>query len=70
MVNDYLGEGFHNYHHVFPQDYSTSEFGLRVNPTTAFIDFMRVIGLAYDCRKMSQETILARRKRTGDLKEH
>ena len=39
-----LGEGFHNYHHTFPYDYSTSEWGQRLNLTTAFIDFMALIG--------------------------
>ena len=39
-----LGEGFHNYHHTFPYDYSTSEWGHRINLTTAFIDFMALIG--------------------------
>ena len=26
-----IGEGFHNYHHTFPQDYSTSEFGCKTH---------------------------------------
>ena len=39
-----LGEGFHNYHHTFPYDYSTSEWGLQFNMTTAFIDLMAGIG--------------------------
>src|SRR6185437_8481143 len=33
-----MGEGFHNYHHSFPWDYSTSEFGWKWNITTFFID--------------------------------
>lgn len=43
-----LGEGWHNYHHVFPWDYRTSELGL-VNWSTAFIDTFAKIGWAYDC---------------------
>ena len=39
-----MGEGFHNYHHTFPYDYSTSEWGPHLNITTAFIDFMAMIG--------------------------
>ena len=39
-----MGEGFHNYHHTFPYDYSTSEWGLQFNITTAFIDLMAGIG--------------------------
>ena len=44
------GEGFHNYHHTFPYDYSTSEWGLRLNVTTRFIDTMAWLGQAYDLR--------------------
>nr|XP_033798036.1 acyl-CoA desaturase [Geotrypetes seraphini] len=60
------GEGFHNYHHTFPYDYSTSEFGWQINLTTFFIDSMCFLGLATSCRKVSKEVILARRLRTGD----
>lgn len=39
------GEGWHNYHHVFPWDYKTAELGnYRFNITTAFIDFFAKIG--------------------------
>uniref|UniRef100_A0A8D0GLY7 stearoyl-CoA 9-desaturase n=1 Tax=Sphenodon punctatus TaxID=8508 RepID=A0A8D0GLY7_SPHPU len=61
-----LGEGFHNYHHTFPYDYSTSEFGWKCNATTFFIDLMCLLGLASDCKKVSKETIMARKIRTGD----
>ncbi|XP_074856039.1 stearoyl-CoA desaturase [Carettochelys insculpta] len=61
-----LGEGFHNYHHTFPYDYSTSEFGWHYNFTTAFIDLMCLLGLASDCKTVSREVILARKIRTGD----
>lgn len=65
-----VGEGFHNYHHTFPQDYATSEFGsIYFNVTKGFIDFMALIGQAYDRNKMSPEMVMARRKRTGDLSE-
>jgi len=61
------GEGFHNYHHVFPYDYKTAELGDYVfNPTTAFIDFFARIGWAYSLKTMSKETILKRVARTGD----
>jgi stearoyl-CoA desaturase (Delta-9 desaturase) len=44
-----LGEGWHNYHHVFPWDYKTGELGsYRYNITTAFIDFFAKVGWAYD----------------------
>lgn len=65
-----IGEGFHNYHHTFPQDYATSEYGAAyLNFTKGFIDAMAFIGQAYDRKKMSEETVLNRRKRTGDLSE-
>ncbi|XP_057633267.1 acyl-CoA desaturase 1 [Chionomys nivalis] len=61
-----VGEGFHNYHHTFPYDYSTSEYGWHVNFTTFFIDCMAALGLAYDRKKVSKAAVLARIKRTGD----
>ncbi|ETE61469.1 hypothetical protein L345_12777, partial [Ophiophagus hannah] len=61
-----LGEGFHNYHHTFPFDYSTSEYGWRWNFTTSFIDLMCFLGLASNCKKVAKGTILARKIRTGD----
>ncbi|KAG5834381.1 hypothetical protein ANANG_G00260920 [Anguilla anguilla] len=61
-----IGEGFHNYHHTFPFDYSTSEFGLRFNPTTCFIDLMCWLGLASNRKRASSEMIQARKLRTGD----
>ncbi|UYV77577.1 SCD [Cordylochernes scorpioides] len=45
-----LGEGWHNYHHVFPWDYSTSELGYFFNFSKYFIDLMAKIGQAYDLR--------------------
>ncbi|XP_068423954.1 stearoyl-CoA desaturase b [Clinocottus analis] len=62
-----IGEGFHNYHHTFPFDYATSEFGLKMNLTTAFIDTMCFLGLAKDPKRVSKEVITARRQRTGEV---
>nr|CBN81527.1 Stearoyl-CoA desaturase [Dicentrarchus labrax] len=59
-------EGFHNYHHSFPYDYATSEFGCKLNLTTCFIDFMCFLGLAKDCKRVSNEMVMARIQRTGD----
>ncbi|XP_076154248.1 acyl-CoA desaturase [Alosa pseudoharengus] len=61
-----IGEGFHNYHHTFPYDYATSEFGCRLNLTTCFIDSMCFLGLAKDCKRVARELVEARAKRTGD----
>jgi stearoyl-CoA desaturase (delta-9 desaturase) len=63
-----IGEGFHNYHHVFPNDYATSEWGgYYFNYTRWCIDFMCFIGQAYDRKKVDPELILGRRKKHGDL---
>ncbi|XP_078453810.1 acyl-CoA desaturase-like [Lampetra fluviatilis] len=61
-----IGEGFHNYHHTFPYDYATSEYGWRLNLTTMFIDFMCWVGLASEPKKVSREMVMARKMRTGD----
>lgn len=61
-----IGEGFHNYHHTFPYDYATSEFGIKVNLTTCFIDIMCFLGLASDAKRVSRELIRTRVQRTGD----
>lgn len=62
-----LGEGFHNYHHVFPWDYKTAELGnYRMNVTTAFIDFFAKIGWAYDLKTVNHEIVQKRVERTGD----
>ncbi|XP_063363567.1 acyl-CoA Delta(11) desaturase-like [Cydia amplana] len=62
-----LGEGYHNYHHVFPFDYRTSEFGNNyINLTTKLIDFMAWIGWAYDLKYASADLVMKRAKRTGD----
>lgn len=62
-----FGEGWHNYHHVFPWDYKAAELGnYKVNLTTAFIDFFALIGWAYDLKTVSAEMIQKRAKRTGD----
>ncbi|XP_066549142.1 stearoyl-CoA desaturase b [Amia ocellicauda] len=61
-----IGEGFHNYHHTFPYDYATSEFGCKLNFTTCFIDFMCFLGLAEERKKVPREMVMARAQRTGD----
>lgn len=53
-----IGEGWHNYHHSFPWDYKAAELGFyRLNPTTAFIDFMAWLGWAYDLKTSNAEII-------------
>ena len=62
-----VGEGYHNYHHAFPYDYSTGEWGPKLNMTTCFIDICAALGLVYDRKLVSQEAILRMRQRKGDL---
>lgn len=52
-----LGEGWHNWHHVYPWDYATSEFGIwqRWNPTKLQIDIFAFLGLVWD-RKRAVDT--------------
>lgn len=62
-----FGEGWHNYHHVFPWDYKAAELGnYSVNFTTGFIDFFAKIGWAYNLRSVEPELIKKRAERTGD----
>ncbi|CAL8130152.1 unnamed protein product [Orchesella dallaii] len=60
-----IGEGWHNFHHTFPWDYKTSEFGWKFNVSTVFIDFMAWIGWAYDLKTVSPQIIQQRVARTG-----
>eukprot|EP00090_Calanus_glacialis_P013527 TRINITY_DN22200_c0_g1_i1.p1 TRINITY_DN22200_c0_g1~~TRINITY_DN22200_c0_g1_i1.p1 ORF type:complete len:341 (+),score=53.65 TRINITY_DN22200_c0_g1_i1:43-1023(+) len=62
-----LGEGFHNFHHTWPYDYRASEWGLKYNTTTALINLMAAIGLAYDLRTASPETVSEKAQKNGDF---
>lgn len=48
-----IGEGWHNWHHKYPYDYATSEFGIdeQYNPTKLLVDFFTKLGLAYDRKR-------------------
>ena len=61
-----VGEGFHNFHHTFPNDYATSEFGWKLNLTTLFIDMMAKLGQVSLRKSISREMIEKRKTRTGD----
>lgn len=51
--------GFHNYHHAFPSDYSTSEFGPSYvfNPATVLINIFAALGLAWDLQKTDPKLV-------------
>lgn len=62
-----FGEGWHNYHHVFPWDYKTAEIGrYRYNFSAALIDFFAWVGWAYDLKTVPKEIVKQRVLRTGD----
>ncbi|XP_049878954.1 acyl-CoA Delta(11) desaturase-like [Pectinophora gossypiella] len=61
-----FGEGWHNFHHVFPWDYSSDELGSKFSFTTKVIDFFAKIGWAYDLKSVPKEVIYDRAHRTGD----
>ncbi|GBO20132.1 Stearoyl-CoA desaturase 5 [Araneus ventricosus] len=61
-----IGEGWHNYHHVFSWDYSTSELGDTLNLTKVFIDFMAMIGQAYDLKTADANAIRNKKLKSGD----
>lgn len=49
-----IGEGWHNFHHKYPNDYAAGEYGIfsgQWNPTKLFIDLMALCGLAWDLKK-------------------
>mmetsp|Transcript_1545 Transcript_1545/g.2385 ORF Transcript_1545/g.2385 Transcript_1545/m.2385 type:complete len:611 (-) Transcript_1545:82-1914(-) len=57
-----IGEGWHNYHHAYPWDYATSEFGAmyQFNPTKIFIDGCAALGLVYDRKRADHLGRIAR----------
>ncbi|KAL1123029.1 hypothetical protein AAG570_002117 [Ranatra chinensis] len=56
-----LGEGWHNYHHVFPWDYKAAELGnYKLNFTTAFVDFFARIGWAWDLKTVPKQVVMRR----------
>ncbi|GLV31137.1 uncharacterized protein CBL_12211 [Carabus blaptoides fortunei] len=54
-----LGEGWHNYHHVFPWDYKAAELGTKINLTTYLLDLFAKIGWAWDMKQPSKELEVA-----------
>ncbi|XP_069688704.1 acyl-CoA Delta-9 desaturase-like [Periplaneta americana] len=62
-----MGEGWHNYHHVFPWDYRAAELGhYSHNVTTALIDFFWLLGWAYDLRTVSPDVVRRTVETKGD----
>ncbi|XP_040154102.1 stearoyl-CoA desaturase 5 isoform X1 [Anopheles arabiensis] len=62
-----MGEGWHNYHHVFPWDYKAAEMGhYSVNVTTFWLDVFAKIGWAYDLKEPSKELVRRTLEKYGD----
>ena len=62
-----IGEGWHNYHHVFPWDYKAAELGNNsINLTTNLIDCFASIGWVSDRKSVTENMIRNRAQRTGD----
>jgi len=55
-----FGEGWHNYHHIFPRDYKTAELKYLLDFATVFIDFFAYLGLAYDLKTVNANIIKKR----------
>ncbi|XP_063697470.1 acyl-CoA Delta-9 desaturase-like [Culicoides brevitarsis] len=67
VINLLMGEGWHNFHHVFPWDYRSSELGSwGFNWSTALIEIFAKMGWAYELKTASDEMIRKRVLRTGD----
>ncbi|XP_012062684.1 PREDICTED: acyl-CoA Delta(11) desaturase-like [Atta cephalotes] len=67
FVNFLTGEGYHNFHHVFPWDYRSSEKGNnRFNYTTVFINICAKLGQAYDLKYPSENLIKSIVLNNGD----
>ncbi|XP_063222906.1 stearoyl-CoA desaturase 5-like isoform X2 [Bacillus rossius redtenbacheri] len=62
-----LGEGWHNYHHVFPWDYRAAELGTYfLNMTTFYLDMFAKLGWAHDLKCPSPELVEKVARRYGD----
>ena len=64
-----LGEGYHNFHHTFPKDYSHSElYWTQIfNVSALLIDLFEYFGWVSDKKVVDPQLIQKRRIRTGDL---
>jgi stearoyl-CoA desaturase (delta-9 desaturase) len=60
------GEGFHNYHHVFPWDYKAGEYSSGFNLATYFIDLMYYCGQAYNLRTASDNIVNKTKAKTAE----
>jgi stearoyl-CoA desaturase (delta-9 desaturase) len=66
-----LGEGYHNFHHEFPNDYRNAIEWYQYDPTKLFIAFFAALGQAYDLRQfprnVTEKGALQMRQKALDL---
>jgi len=76
-----LGEGYHNFHHEFPQDYRNGIRWFHYDPTKWLIKSLSYVGLTYDlhqiaegeidkARVQTQKAVLERRRRQLTYGKH
>jgi len=52
-----FGEGYHNFHHEFPDDYRSAPLWHQYDPTKWFIWVCKILGLAYDLKRVRNNEI-------------
>ncbi|XP_014270304.1 acyl-CoA Delta-9 desaturase isoform X1 [Halyomorpha halys] len=60
------GEGWHNYHHMFPWDCNAAELGRDYNHSGNILAFLERIGQAYDLKKATKEMTMNSVRKYGD----
>lgn len=53
-----MGEGYHNFHHEFPQDYRNAILFYQYDPTKWLIKICSLVGLAYDLKMFPQNEVV------------
>ncbi|GAX19967.1 stearoyl-CoA desaturase [Fistulifera solaris] len=63
-----IGEGWHNWHHKYPFDYSASEFGIssQFNPSRLFIDMLACVGLVWNRKRGLSAWAMGKARRERD----
>jgi len=63
-----LGEGYHNFHHRFQNDYRNGVRGWQLDPTKWWVWTLSQVGLTWDLKRTAPETILAARRLVRDAR--
>jgi stearoyl-CoA desaturase (delta-9 desaturase) len=62
------GEGYHNYHHIFPTDYRNGIRWYHFDPTKWLISTLALFGFAYDLKKVPEKLIIQAKLETKNKK--